>query len=84
VLYASLYSGSSQKLIVPWLYHTMHNWAPGLFPYMHMTPGKPETAFWPYADVNVVFGVIVAYTMWGCGDRLDQGQNAVRPPNLSP
>jgi membrane protease YdiL (CAAX protease family) len=80
VLYALLYNASGQKLIVPWLYHTMHNWAPGLFPYLHMIPGKPETAFWLYAGVNVVAGVIAAYIIWRRGHRLGQGQNAVRPP----
>jgi len=61
VVYGWLYNASGQKLIIPLLFHAMHNTAPGPFPVLHMIPGEPETAFWVYAGVNVVAGLIAAY-----------------------
>ena len=32
-----------------------------LLPFLHGQAGKPETAYWLYAGVNVVVGIIFAY-----------------------
>ena len=61
LVYALLYNASGQKLIVPWLYHAMWNTVPALFPFLHQIEGKPQTAYWVYAGVNVLAGLIAAY-----------------------
>lgn len=61
LVYALLYNASGQKLIIPVLFHAMWNTAPPLFPFLHMIEGKPETAYWVYAGVNVLAGLIAAY-----------------------
>jgi membrane protease YdiL (CAAX protease family) len=70
VVYGWLYNASGQKLIIPLLFHAMQNTAPGPFPVLHMIPGKPETAYWIYAGVNILAGMIAAYYI-----RKDQKQN---------
>lgn len=60
-VYSLLYNASGQKLIVPLLYHAMWNTVPALFPFLHQIEGKPETAYWVYAGVNILAGLIAAY-----------------------
>jgi hypothetical protein len=40
------------------LFHAMNNTAAPLLPFLHWEDGKPETAYWVYAGVNVVVGLI--------------------------
>lgn len=61
LVYALLYNASGQKLIIPVLFHAMWNTAPPLYPFLHQIAGKPETAYWVYAGVNVLAGLIAAY-----------------------
>ena len=82
VLYALLYNASGRKLIVPWLYHTMHNWAPGLYPYLHMVTGQPETAFWVFAGVSVLVALIAAGIIRRRSAHFDQAQDVVRSEGL--
>lgn len=63
VVYGWLYNASGQKLIIPLIFHAMHNTAPGPFPVLHMIPGQPETGFWLYAGVNIVAGLIAVYLL---------------------
>lgn len=70
VVYGWLYNASGQKLIIPLLFHAMHNTAPGPFPVFHMIPGKPETAYWIYSGVNILAAMIAAYLI-----RKDQKRN---------
>jgi len=43
------------------VFHAMSNTAAPLLPFLHGIEGKPESAYWIYAAVNVVFGLIFAY-----------------------
>ena len=61
VVYAWLYNASDQKLIIAMIFHAMSNTAAPLLPFLHWEEGKPETAYWLYAGVNVVAGFIFAY-----------------------
>jgi len=61
ILYAWLYNSSGKKLIVVIFFHAMNNTAAPLLPFLHGVEGKPENAYWIYAAVNVVFGIIFAY-----------------------
>jgi uncharacterized protein len=60
VIYGWLYNSSGKKLIVVIFFHAMNNTAAPLLPFLHGIAGKPETAYWIYAAVNVVFGSIFA------------------------
>jgi len=61
LVYALLYNASGQKLIIPIVFHAMWNTAPPLYPFLHQIEGKPETAYWVYAGVNILAGLIAAY-----------------------
>ncbi|MCK4741305.1 MAG: hypothetical protein KAS80_03385, partial [Anaerolineales bacterium] len=61
IMYAWLYNSSGKKLIVVMFFHAMSNTAAPLLPFLHGIEGKPESAYWIYAAVNVVFGLIFAY-----------------------
>lgn len=61
LIYAWLYNASGKKLIVVMFFHAMNNTAAPLLPFLHGVAGKPESAYWIYAAVNVVFGLIFAY-----------------------
>jgi len=61
LVYGLLYNASGQKLIVAFLFHAMWNAAPPVFPFLHQIEGEPQTAFWVYAGVTVVAGLIAAY-----------------------
>lgn len=61
IIYAWLYNSSGKKLIVAIFFHAMNNTAAPLLPFLHGIEGKPETAYWIYAAVNVIFGIIFAY-----------------------
>jgi membrane protease YdiL (CAAX protease family) len=63
VIYAWLYNASGKKLIVVIFFHAMNNTAAPLIPFLHGVEGKPESAYWIYAAVNVVFGIIFAYVL---------------------
>ncbi len=61
VVYAWLYNASDKKLMVVIFFHAMCNTAAPLLPFLHGEEGKAETAYWLYAGVNVVAGLIFAY-----------------------
>lgn len=60
LIYTWLYNASGQKLLVVMVFHAMNNTAAPLIPFLHTIEGKPETAYWVYAGVNAVFGVLFA------------------------
>jgi len=61
IVYAWLYNSSGKKLIVVIFFHAMSNTAAPLIPFLHGIEGKPESAYWIYAAVNVLLGIIFAY-----------------------
>ncbi len=61
IIYAWLYNSSGKNLIVVIFFHAMSNTAAPLIPFLHGIEGKPESAYWIYAAVNVFFGIIFAY-----------------------
>lgn len=61
VIYAWIFNASGQKLIIPIVFHAMNNTVAPLIPFLLMEDGKPETAYWVYAGVNVAGGLIFAY-----------------------
>ena len=61
VVYAWIYNASGKKMIVAWIFHGMANMIVGFFPYFHMIDGEPETAYWVYAGVNVLAGLIAMF-----------------------
>jgi hypothetical protein len=63
VMYAWLYNSSGKKLIVVMFFHAMSNTAAPLLPFLHGIEGKPESAYWIYAAVNVIFGIIFAFVL---------------------
>jgi membrane protease YdiL (CAAX protease family) len=63
IVYAWLYNSSGKKLIVVMIFHAMSNTAAPLLPFLHGIEGKPETAYWIYAAVNVFFGILFAYVL---------------------
>jgi membrane protease YdiL (CAAX protease family) len=63
IMYAWLYNSSGKKLVVVMFFHAMNNTAAPLLPFLHGTEGKPETAYWLYAAVNVIFGLIFSYVL---------------------
>lgn len=63
IVYAWLYNSSGKKLIVVMFFHAMNNTAAPLLPFLHGIEGKPESAYWIYAAVNVIFGIIFAYVL---------------------
>jgi len=63
IVYAWLYNSSGKKLIVVMFFHAMNNTAAPLLPFLHGIKGKPESAYWIYAAVNVIFGIIFAYVL---------------------
>jgi len=58
VVYAWIFNASGQKLIIAMFFHAMSNTAAPLLPFLLWEDGKPETAYWVYAGVNVVVGLI--------------------------
>jgi membrane protease YdiL (CAAX protease family) len=63
IMYAWLYNSSGKKLIVVMFFHAMNNTAAPLLPFLHGIEGKPESAYWIYAAVNVILGLIFAYIL---------------------
>ncbi len=63
LIYAWLYNASGKKLVVVLIFHAMNNTAAPLLPFLHGVEGKPETAYWIYAAVNLVFGLIFAFLL---------------------
>jgi membrane protease YdiL (CAAX protease family) len=63
LIYAWLYNTSGKKLLVAVFFHAMNNTAAPLIPFLHGIEGKPETAYWVYAAVNVVIGIIFAFLL---------------------
>jgi len=61
VVYAWIFNTSGKKLIIAMIFHAMSNTAAPLLPFLLWEDGKPETAYWVYAGVNLVFGIIFAY-----------------------
>ena len=64
IMYSWLYNSSGKKLIVVMFFHAMNNTAAPLLPFLHGIEGKPESAYWIYAAVNLVFGIIFAYVLF--------------------
>ncbi len=63
IMYAWFYNSSGKKLVVVMFFHAMNNTAAPLLPFLHGIEGKPETAYWLYAAVNVIFGFIFSYLL---------------------
>ena len=63
LIYAWLYKSSGKKLIVVMFFHAMSNTAAPLLPFLHGIEGKPESAYWIYAVVNVVFGLLFVFLL---------------------
>jgi len=63
VVYAWLYNSSGKKLILVLFLHAMSNTAAPLLPFLHGKLGEPENAYWLYAAVNVIVGMIFAYLL---------------------
>lgn len=63
IVYAWIYNASNKKLIIVMILHAMSNTAAPLLPFLHLENNKPETAYWVYAGVNAVVGVIFAYVI---------------------
>ncbi len=63
LMYAWLYNSSGKKLVVVMFFHAMNNTAAPLIPFLHGIEGKPESAYWVYAAVNVFFGLIFAFLL---------------------
>ena len=63
IIYAWLYNSSGKKLIIVMIFHAMNNTAAPLLPFLHGIEGKPESAYWIYAAVNVLFGIIFAFVL---------------------
>ena len=64
LMYTWLYNSSGKKLIVVMFFHAMSNTAAPLLPFLHGIEGKPESAYWVYAAVNVFFGLIFAFLLF--------------------
>lgn len=71
LIYTWLYNSSGKKLIVVLFFHAMNNTAAPLLPFLHGVEGKPESAYWIYAAVNVVFGLVFALLL-AKGSKPDQ------------
>ena len=63
LVYGWLYNSSGKKLILMMFFHAMSNTAAPLLPFLHGEEGKPESAYWIYVAVNVLFGMIFAYVL---------------------
>jgi uncharacterized protein len=61
VVYAWLFNGSGQKISIVIIFHAMNNTAAPFLPYLRWEDGQPETAYWLYAAVNVVFALVFAF-----------------------
>jgi membrane protease YdiL (CAAX protease family) len=61
VVYAGLYNGSGRKLAIAMFFHAVSNTAAPLLPFLLWEEGKPETAYWLYAGVNVLAALVAAY-----------------------
>jgi hypothetical protein len=70
IVYAWLYNSSGKKLIPVIFFHAMSNTAAPLLPFLHRNEGEPESAYWIYAAVNVIFGIIFAYIIVKGGQRI--------------
>jgi len=58
VVYSWLYNASNKKLITVIIFHAMSNTAAPLLPFLLLEDGKPESAYWVYACVNVIAALI--------------------------
>jgi len=61
VVYSWLFNASKQKLSVVIIFHAMSNTAAPLLPFLHLINGKPESAYWVYAGVNVAASLIIGF-----------------------
>lgn len=61
LVYGLLYNASGRKLIIALCYHAMWNAASPLLPFLHELEGEPQTAYWVFAGVTVVAGLIAAF-----------------------
>ena len=58
LIYSWLYNASNQKLVTVIIFHAISNTAAPLLPFLLMKDGKPETAYWVYAGINLLAAVI--------------------------
>ena len=63
LIYTWLFNSSGKNLVVVIIFHAMNNTAAPLLPFLHGIEGKPESAYWIYAVVNLVFGIFFAYLL---------------------
>ena len=59
LVYTWLYYASGKKLITAIVFHAMSNTAAPLLPFL-IADGSPERAYWVYAGMNVIAGLIAA------------------------
>lgn len=64
VVIGILYNVSGQKLIIPWIMHTVSNVSVPFFPVLFLED-VPQPGYWVWAIVNIIFAVAVGlwYTM---------------------
>ena len=77
LIYGWLYNTSGKKLLVVLIFHAMNNTAAPLIPFLHGIEGKPETAYWVYAVVNVVIGIIFALLLAKGSQKTQDSQPAM-------
>ena len=63
VVYGWLYNASHQKLSTVMIFHAMSNTAAPLLPFLIMKEGTPENAYWVYAAINVIAGLIFGFVI---------------------
>jgi len=77
LVYSWLYNASNQKLSTVIIFHAISNTLAPLLPFLHMKEGKPETAYWVYAGINLLTAVIA-----GIYIQKTQRQNTPKSNNL--
>ena len=63
VVYGWLYNASHQKLSIVMIFHAMSNTAAPLLPFLIMKEGTPENAYWVYAAINIIAGLIFGFVI---------------------
>ena len=78
LVYAYLYNFSGKKLLIVMFFHAMNNTAAPLLPFLHGVEGKPETAYWIYALVNVLVGLVFAILLIKKSKPGEEGASAIK------
>jgi len=63
IVYGWLYNASNQKLVTVIIFHAVSNTAAPLLPFLMMSEGTPENAYWVYAAINVLAAVLVGFVI---------------------